>query len=150
MDALIAYGLLQWANGDFTEGAQTTERAIAAVPSPPPYYYMTRAFDALRQRRFYDAIDAAQALAAGDEELGPTIALAAAPVIGRNDLIDRYRPLVLGNQHFQAVGIMTRIQRIYKVPALTDRMREGLILAGIPPAALDAPFNADGTLKKLP
>ena len=150
MDALVVYGLLQWLNGDFTEGVANVERAIATVPSPPAYYYMTRAFDALRQRRFYDAIDAAQALAAGDEELGPTIALAAAPVIGRNDLIDRYRPLVLGNQHFQAVGIMTRIQRIYKVPALTDRMREGLILAGIPPAALDAPFNADGTLKKLP
>ena len=150
MDALIVYGLLQWLNGDFTAGVAAAERAIAAVPSPPAYYYMTRAFDALRQRRFYDAIDAAQALAAGDEELGPTIALAAAPVIGRNDLIDRYRPVVLGNQHFQAVGIMTRIERIYKVPALTDRMREGLILAGIPPAALDAPFNADGTLKKLP
>ena len=73
---------------------------------------MTRAFDALRQRRFYDAIDAAQALAAGDEELGQTIALAAAPVIGRNDLIDRYRPLILVNPHFQAAGIMTRIQRL--------------------------------------
>lgn len=150
MDALVVYGLLQWLNGNFTQGLASAEQAIAGVPSPPAYYYMTRAFDALRQRRFYDAIDAAQALAAGDEELGPTIALAAAPVIGRNDLIDRYRPQVLGNPHFQAAGIMTRIQRIYKVPALTDRMREGLILAGIPPAALDAPFNPDGTLKKQP
>ena len=150
MDSLVVYGLLQWLNGDFTEGVANTERAIAAVPSPPPYYYMTRAFDALRQRRFYDAIDAAQALASGDEELGQTIALAAAPVIGRNDLIDRYRPLILGNPHFQAAGIMTRIAQLYKLSALTDRMREGLILAGIPPAALDAPFNADGTLKKQP
>ena len=82
--------------------------------------------------------------------MGQTIALAAAPVIGRNDLIDRYRPLILANPHFQAAGIMTRIQRLYKLPALTDRMREGLILAGIPPAALDAPFNPDGTLKKKP
>jgi hypothetical protein len=54
----------------------------------------------------------------------------------------------LGNQHFQAGGIMTRVQRVYRVPALLDRLREGLILAGIPPGALDAPFNADGTLKK--
>lgn len=150
MDALVVYGLLQWLNGDFEQGTASVERAIATVPSPPAFYYMTRAFDALRQRRFYDAIDAAQALAAGDEELGPTIALAAAPVIGRNDLIDRYRPIVLGNPHFQAVGIMTRIQRIYRAPALTDRMREGLILAGIPPAALDAPFGADGTVRKSP
>jgi hypothetical protein len=102
----------------------------------------------MRERRFYDAIDAAQALAAGDEELGPVIAVAAAPVVGRSDLIDRYRPLVLGNTHFQSGGIMTRIARVYRVPALVDRIREGLILAGIPPGALDAPFNADGTLKK--
>ena len=150
MDALVIYGLLQWVTGDFTDGAAATERAITGVPSPPAYYYMTRAFDALRQRRFYDAIDAAQALAAGDEELGPTIALAAAPVIGRNDLIDRYRPVILANPHFQAGGIMTRIERLYKTPALTDRIREGLILAGIPPRALDAPFNEDGTLRKQP
>lgn len=148
MDALVVYGLLQWLNGDFAKGAASTEKAIATVPSPPAFYYMTRAFDALRQRRYYDAIDAGQALATGDEELGPTIVLAAAPVIGRNDLIDRYRPMVMGNPHLQAVGILTRIEHIYKVPALIDRMREGLILAGIPPGALDGPFNADGTLKK--
>jgi hypothetical protein len=29
-----------------------------------------------------------------------------------------------------------------------DRMREGLVLAGIPPAALDGPFNPDGTPKR--
>jgi len=150
MDALVIYGLLQWLDGSFEQGAADAERAIAGVPTPPPYYYTTRAFEAMRERRFYDAIDAAQALAAGDEELGPVIAVAAAPVIGRNDLIDRYRPLVLGNVHFQAAGIMTRIERVFQVPALADRIREGLILAGIPPGALDAPFNADGTLKKQP
>jgi tetratricopeptide (TPR) repeat protein len=148
MDALVIYGLVQWANGDFADGAAATERAIAGIPSPPAYYYTARAFDALRQRRYYDAIDAAQALAAGDDELGPAIAMAAAPVIGRNDLIDRYRPVIMGNPHFQAGGIMTRIEVLYKTPDLVDRIREGLILAGIPPAALDGPFNADGTVRK--
>jgi len=148
MDALVIYGLLQWLDGSFEEGIADAERAIASVPTPPPYYYTTRAFEAMRERRFYDAIEAAQALAAGDDELGPVIAIAAAPVVGRNDLIDRYRPLMLGNLHFQATGIMTRIERVYQVQALADRIREGLILAGIPPGALDAPFNADGTLKK--
>jgi len=148
MDALATYGVLEWLNGNFERGSAAGERAIAAVPSPPPFYYMTRAFEALRQRRFYDAIDAAQALAAGDEELGLAIAVAAAPVIGRNDLIDRYRPMILSNPRFEAAGIMARFQRLYRVPALLDRIREGLILAGIPPAALDGPFNADGTLRQ--
>ncbi|MFT3980652.1 MAG: hypothetical protein QM687_09310 [Ferruginibacter sp.] len=76
---------------------------------PPSRYYTVRAFDALRQQRFFDAIDAAQALSTGDEELGPVIALAAAPVIGRNDLIDRYRPMIMSNPHYQAGGILPRL-----------------------------------------
>ena len=147
MDALSVYALVQWGSGDYVSGVANAEKAIAGVPSPPPYFYITRAFDAMRQRRFYDAIDAAQALAAGDEELGPAIVVAAAPVIGRNDLIDRYRPMILSNSHFQAGGVMTRLMQLYRVPVLLDRIREGLILAGIPPAALDGPFNADGTVK---
>lgn len=144
-DALAGYGLLLWASGSIEAGRDAAERAIASIASPPPWYYITRAFDALRQRRFYDAIDAAQALAAGDEELGPVIALAAAPVVGRLDLIDRYRPLIMGNPHFQERGIMLRLQQLYNLPVVLDRIREGLVLAGIPPAAIDGPFNPDGT-----
>lgn len=144
-DALAAYGLLLWGSGSIEAGRDAAERAIASVDSPPPWYYITRAFDALRQRRFYDAIDAAQALSAGEEELGPTIALAAAPVVGRLDLIDRYRPLVMANPHFQDRGIMPRLEQLYNVPVVLDRIREGLVLAGVPPAAIDGPFNPDGT-----
>jgi hypothetical protein len=147
-DALAGYGLLLWGTGSFDAGRDAAERAIALVASPPPWYYITRAFDAMRQRRFYDAIDAAQALSAGEEELGPAIALAAAPAVGRLDLIDRYRPLVMGNPHFQDKGILPRLMELYHVPAVFDRVREGLILAGVPPAAVDGPFNADGTKRQ--
>ena len=144
-DAKIVYGLLLWLNGQFDVGQAVSEEAIAALPSPPTWYYMTRAFDALRQRRYYDAIDAAQALGVGEGELGPAIALAAAPVIGRNDLIDRYRPMILANPRFQATGILPWLDGFDLPPQLVDRLREGLILAGIPPAALTAPFKGDGT-----
>lgn len=144
-DALSGYGLLLWASGSVDAGRAAAERAIATIASPPPWYYITRAVDAMRQRRFYDAIDAAQALAAGEDELGPAIALAAAPVVGRLDLIDRYRPMVMANAHFQERGIVPRLQQLYNMPVVLDRIREGLVLAGVPPAALDRPFNADGT-----
>lgn len=144
-DALAAYGLLLWGSGAIDTGRDAAERAIASIGTPPPWYYITRAFDALRQRRFYDAIDAAQALSAGEEELGPAIALAAAPIVGRLDLIDRYRPLVMGNPHFQQRGILPRLQQLYNVPVVLDRISEGLVLAGIPPAAINGPFNPDGT-----
>jgi tetratricopeptide (TPR) repeat protein len=144
-DARAAYGLLLWASGAIDEGREIAESALAGIASPPPWYYMTRAFDALRQRRFYDAIDAAQALAAGEGELGPAIALAAAPIVGRLDLVDRYRPLVMDNPYFQESGILPRLQQLYNVPVVLERIREGLVLAGVPPAAIDKPFNPDGT-----
>jgi hypothetical protein len=108
---------------------------------------MTRAFDALRERRYFDAIDAAQALATGDEEFGAAIALAAAPYVGRNDLIDRYRPALLGNPHLQSVGILPRLGMTIKPLVLLQKLRDGLVLAGVPPAAIDGPFNPDGSAR---
>ena len=145
MDALAADGLVLWLTESYDEGNALSERALATIPSAPPWYYMTRAFDALRERRYYDAIVAAQALAAGDQEYGPAVALAAAPVIGRNDIVDRYRPEVLQNPVFQSNGILPRLGLMMKPQVLLDRMHDGLVLAGIPPADLSGPFAADGT-----
>ena len=148
MDAKAVEGLLRWLDGQFADGAALAEAAVAAVPSPPPWYYTTRAFEALREQRYFDAIEAAQALAAGDDEFGPVIALAAAPRIGRNDLVDRYRPAVLGNARFQSAGILPRLGMIVHQQVLLDRIRDGLTLAGVLPNALIKPFNPDGTEKK--
>jgi tetratricopeptide (TPR) repeat protein len=145
MDATASYGLRLWLNGNFEEGSKLAERALGAEPSPPPWYYQTRAFDALREARYFDAIDAAQALAAADIEYGPVTALAAAPIVGRNDLIDRYRPIVLNNPHFQSVGILPRLSILIKPQILLDRLKTGLILAGVPPAAVVGPFKPNGT-----
>jgi tetratricopeptide (TPR) repeat protein len=147
MDATASYGLRLWLDGQFEAGSALAERALTGVPSPPPWYYQTRAFNALRERRYFDAIDAAQALAAADNEYGAVIALAAAPEVGRTDLVDRYRPLVLGNTHFQSVGILPRLGILIRPQVLLDRVKEGLTLAGVPPAALVKPFNADGTVR---
>ncbi len=145
MDAMAVNGLLLWTNGQYAEGGAAAERALSALQSPPPWYYLTRALNALREDRFFDAIDAAQALAAGDDELAPIIALTAAPRAARTDLIDRYRPLVLGNERFQESGIMARVGMRVKQPGVLQRIRTGLVLAGLPVNALDRPFNPDGS-----
>lgn len=145
MDALAANGLVLWLTERYDAGNALAERALATIPSPPPWYYMTRAFEALRERHYYDAIVAAQALAAGDQEYGPTVALAAAPVIGRSDIVDRYKSEVLQNPVFQSNGILPRLGLMMKPQVLLDRMHEGLVLAGIPPADLTGPFRPDGT-----
>jgi hypothetical protein len=146
-DAVAVQGLLLWTSGRFVEGGQVAERALAAVQSPPPWYYMTRALNALREDRFFDAIDAAQALAGGDDELAPIIALTAAPRAARVDLIDRYRPIVLGNPRFQESGIMPRVGMRVRASGVLQRIRTGLVLAGLPVNALDRPFNPDGSEK---
>ena len=97
MDARTTDGTITWLNGDFDTGNRLSEQALAAIPTPAPYFYLTRAFNALRERRFFDAIDAGQSLAAGDDEAGPAIVLASAPQAARLDLIDRYRPLMMNN-----------------------------------------------------
>jgi len=147
MDALSVRALLYWVDGQTDAAVSFSERSIAAFPSPPSRYFTVRAFNALQQERFFDAIDAAQALATGDEEFGPVVALAAAPRAGRQDLIDRYRPIVMGNPHYQVAGIFPRLAMRVRPNSVFDQLREGLVLAGVPPSALDGPFNADGTSK---
>ncbi len=145
MDALAVHGLLLWLAGSRSEGATASEAALAAIPSPPPWYFLTRALNALQEQRFFDAIDAAQALAGGDDELGSAIVLAAAPRAARADLIDRYRSVVMGSPRFQASGIIPRLQMLIRPNPILARIREGMLLAGIPVHALDGPFNPDGS-----
>ena len=148
IDARAAQGLALWLRGDWKGGRAVAEAALSAVPSPPPFYYTVRALDALREKRYFDAVDAAQALTMGDSDLGPVMALASAPGVGRTDLIDRYRTLVLNNPRFQSAGIMPRLRNLVPQQVVLDRIREGLTLAGIPPIALDRPFNADGSPRR--
>lgn len=145
MDALAVQGHLLWMSGQFEEGNLVSERALSVLPTPPSWYYLTRALNALRQDRFFDAIDAAQALGTGDDELASIIALTAAPRAARRDLIDRYRPVVLSNPYFQAVGIMPRLGMRIKAEGVLQRIRSGLVLAGLPVNTLDRAFNPDGS-----
>lgn len=145
MDVVSVLALLYWVDGRFADAVRYSEDAIVTLPSAPSRYYTVRAFNALKEERFFDAIDAAQALATGDEEFGPVIALAAAPRAARQDLIDRYRPMVMNNPHYQVAGIIPRLEMRLRTESVFEKLREGLILAGVPVRALDRPFNADGT-----
>ena len=145
MDIVSVLALLSWIDGEFAEAVRYSEESITTLPSAPSRYYTVRAFNALREQRFFDAIDAAQALSSGDEEFGPVVALAAAPRAGRQDLIDRYRPIVMSNPNYQVAGILPRLAMRMRTDSVFERLREGLVLAGVPPSALDGPFNSDGS-----
>ena len=146
-DAQALYASILWRDGQWQAAISLGERAIASVDSPPPSYFAIRAYDAMRQRQYLDAIAAAQVMATGDEETAAAIALAAAPFVGRDDLVVRYKPLVLDDPRFQEVGILPRLLRSTGSQLLIDRLREGLLKAGIPQAALDGAFNPDGSAR---
>lgn len=146
-DALMTQALYLMLTGDWDRGAQISEDVLTTVPSPPPFYYMPRAFNALRERRYFDAVDAAQAFGASADEIAPVLLLAAAPYVSRDDLVARTRAAVLANTDFQKAGILPRISIYLRQQIVLERIREGLILGGIPANALDGPFNADGTPK---
>lgn len=146
-DALITQALYLMLSGDWTRGAAISDDVLSTVPSPPPFYYMPRAFNALRERRYFEAVDAAQAFAASGDELAPVLLLAAAPYVRRDDLVERTRDAVLANTDFQAAGILPRLSLYLRQQVVLERIREGLILSGIPANALDGPFNPDGTAK---
>ena len=145
MDVVSVLALLYWIDGRLPEAVRYSEESIVSLPSAPSRYFTVRAFNGLKEQRFFDAIDAAQALATGDEEFGPVVALAAAPRAARQDLIDRYRPLVMSNPHYQVAGILPRLAMRMRTDSVFEKLREGLVLAGVPVHALDHPFNADGS-----
>ena len=147
-DAQALYASILWRDGQWQAATSLGERAITSVDSPPPSYFAIRAYEAMRQKRYLDAIAAAQVMATGDEETATAIALAAAPFAGRDDLVVRYRPLVLGDPRFQATGILPRLLRSTGSQLLIDRLREGLLKAGVPQTALDGAFTPDVTANK--
>jgi hypothetical protein len=55
------------------------------------------------------------------------------------------RPLVMSNRHYQVAGILPRLAMRMRTDAVFQRLREGLVLAGVPPAAIDGPFSGDGS-----
>ncbi len=145
LDAISIKGLYLALQGDWAHGVPLAQEALDGAPSPPPFYYYTTALNALREHRYFDAVDLGQSLAAGDGEAGQVIVLAAAPSAGRTDLIDRYRPAILGNPNFQQAGIIPRLSIYFRQDVLIRRVTEGLVLAGLPPNTLTAPFRPDGT-----
>ena len=146
-DAQALYASILWRDGQWQAAMSLGERAIASVDSPPPSYFEIRVYEAMRKKRYLDAIAASQVMATGDEETAAALALAAAPFAGRDDLVDRYKPLVLDDPRFQQAGILPRLLRRTGSQLLIDRLHEGLLKAGIPKAALDGPFNPDGSAK---
>lgn len=147
IDAIATEGLYLVLTGDWVRGAALGQEALEASPSPLPIYFVTPALAAMKDGRYADAIRYGEGLATSDSDLGPVIVLAAASLVDRQDVVDRYKPIVLGSERLQKTGVLLGLSLYLRQEVVAERVRDGLLLAGLPPNALDKPFNSDGSAR---
>jgi len=139
-DALAAYGRMLALTSGWAAGAEAALTAVTGTPEPPPWYHLAMSLNALRARQFANAARYAEIVASGDRELGPVVAVVAAMASDRVDLVNRYLPQVLEAQQFRQQGIIPQVARHISDPALLELVREQLVRARVPEAALAGPF----------
>jgi hypothetical protein len=139
-DARAGRGLIEALAGFDDYGVDEAAEARAAVGSPPPWYYLPEAFDQLRRYRFVEALAAGLKVSEGDNELGHIISLIAAKRVGDEAVVADCLAKVMGNERFRLTGIMPRLSHRISDQSLLKLIRDGLLLAGVPAAALEKAF----------
>lgn len=139
-DALAGHGRMLAMTRHWQRGQEAARLAVTGTPEPPPWYYTAPALNALREHQFAVAIRYAETITAVDRELGPVVAVVAATAVGNVSVVNRYLPQVVEQQRFRSQGIMTRLGKRISDPDLLALVRENLLKAQVPAAALDNPF----------
>lgn len=127
-------------NGQLDVATDLARRALEDAPAPPPWYYGVPTFEALQQGDYARAAEYAAIYAEADRELGSILAVIVGQRLGDSGMVNAYLPRVLDNAAFRSTGIIPRLAERIDNPAMMDQLREALLAAGIPPAALSQPF----------
>jgi hypothetical protein len=139
-DVRAAYGRALALSGRWAAGLVQARQALAATLSPPGWYDLVPALEALSRGDLKHALDSALAVAPVDIEFGPAVALAAGFGLGRDDIVKYYWPLVMSNKAFREVGILPRLGLRLRDQAVLQKLGKNLAAAGVPQAALQGPF----------
>ena len=118
--------------------------AIENDPSPPPWFYTLRAINNLRRNAHADALSNALVVAQADPHVGDVLALSAAPLAARADVVERLADVVAQYPPFQKYGIVPWLSRDIMDESVLDMIGYGLTLAGLPPALVQGPFAGAG------
>lgn len=140
LDAVAGLGRMLSVRGPSLQGATFAAQALRGAVEPPHWYYMAPAVNALRAGKDREAIGYAEKLAAGDAEMGATIAVVAAFRSGDVDVLNRYFAQLLDVTRYRRFGILPVLrQRIYD-SALVEEIATQLKRAGVGDAALEGNF----------
>ena len=139
-DALAANARALALAGRVVEAEPTATGAVRMTPAPPAWYFGAPALIELRRGANALALQYAEAYVPADREVGPIIAILAGQAIGSSTAVNRYLPQVLELAAFRAEGVLPRLRQRISDETLLEQIRAGLLAAGVPAAALEAPF----------
>lgn len=140
MDALAEYALHLAYMGDLDGAIELMERVAREGVAAPSWYQIVPALKGLRDRDYNSALASALNVMGGDPELGMVLALSAAPLAARGDVVSRFAKLALQNENFQRMGILPWVSRLITDESVLRLLEPGLQLAGLPSEAIRHPF----------
>lgn len=140
-DIRAEYALFLAYSGQWQNGQDEMNSVLEQVTASPPWYYELSAFEHLRNRDHEAALSDALIVVRGDPELGQILALSAAPLAARGDVVERYLQEVLDNPSFREHGILPWLSRRIADEEVLKLLTPGLQLAGVPIKAINMPFG---------
>jgi len=140
LDAVAGFGQMLLVRGGSLQGSALAAQALRGAVEPPHWYYMGPAVNALRAGKDDEAIAHAENLAAGDAEMGATIAVVAGFRSGNVDVLNRYFAQLLDVTRYRRFGILPVLRQRILDSALLDEIAVQLKRAGVADVALDGDF----------
>ncbi len=140
LDAVAGFARMLSVRGGSVQGSALAAQALRGAIQPPHWYYMAPAVDALRSGDDKEAIVLAEKLAAGDAEMGATIAVVAAFRSSDVDVLNRYFAQLLDVTRYRRFGILPVLRQRILDSALLGEIAAQLKRAGVSDAALDGNF----------
>jgi tetratricopeptide (TPR) repeat protein len=140
LDAVAGFARMLSVRGASLQGSELAAQALRGAVEPPHWYYMAPAINALRAGRDGEAIGFAEKLAAGDAEMGATVAVVAAFRSGEVDVLNRYFAQLLDVTRYRRFGILPVLRQRISDSALVDEIAAQLRRAGVADAALEGNF----------
>jgi tetratricopeptide (TPR) repeat protein len=140
-DARAGYAISLSRSMNWDLGGQQAALAIADTAYPSPWYYYPAGISALREGDYERAIEhGREAMRFAGGEIGSLIALTAAVMLGRQDVVDEARQRVLNSESLRRGGIMSWLSAQVTDPEVLALIAKGLTRAGVPESALTGPF----------
>lgn len=140
-DARAGYGIMLGRSSQWLLANQQASIAITDTPYAPAWYYFPVTIYDFRERRFADALETARdTMQFGGGELGAIMAVAAAQELGREDVVEELQPRLMAMESLRRSGIIPWFSLQIADQKLIAAVALDLERAGVPNAALTAPF----------